>query len=661
LILPNPSVDANARHQLYIERLAATNANTLDPELKALAAYVRARLAAEGSTIPSKRVMREIIRDVKAKFSRTYDKWQNQTGKFLDELNRYETQFQTTLLDKETTDNFTPVKPKNSTAKAAAENTPLMIGSNGGAVALAALVGNFSKAETKKATALIEAGFYNGSSTSDISASIAGTRKNSFKDGVMLGTKRNAKSISKTSAVHVSNTAKGIVYDENERAVKGWIVTSVLDNRTSKTCFTGATKVTPCFDIEKLYRAKYTGEIITIALSTGEKIEGTPCHPVLTQEGWTALGEIDPSNHIVYAAGGDVARIRGNQNISVETTFAELFDSLSKSAGLDIVRSESASTTDFYGDAVGFDGKVDIVDAERHLRGDVKPSFFKRVKNYCFGSVELTSRFNAFRSALSKTGRLFPVVETSKLTTCFLKRFENAGLRDRQTPFYFARSNTLIEKLNGLNFFPFNFVRNVPSSGWLPETEVVQKASNGGGGGFVAFSDTSSGFAAEVTAANVIGKSSEFKSCHVYTLQTGQGYYISGGIIVKNCRGLDGKQVARGENFSKPPYHLNCRTVARPWLREDLEAIKGAERETKGATGEEFEPTKKDYYAWLKQQPAFFQDDVLGATEGKIFRNAGLTPQQFKTATIKRDGTPLTIDEMAAKDARIAEYLAEGK
>lgn len=360
--MPNPSVDANARHQLYVERLAATNANTLNPELKALAAYVRARLAAEGSTIPSKRVMREIIRDVKAKFSRTYDKWQNQTGKFLNGLADYETQFQTTLLDKETTDDFTPVKPTNKSAKDSAKNTPLTVGANGGAVALNTMVGNFSKTETKKATALIEAGFYNGSSTSEIAASIAGTRKNRFKDGIMVNTKSNATAISKTGASHVSNNTKGIVYDENERAVKGWIVTAVLDNRTSKI-----------------------------------------------------------------------------------------------------------------------------------------------------------------------------------------------------------------------------------------------------------------------------------------------------------CRGLDGTRVARGEDFKEPPYHFNCRTVKRPWLREDLDAIKGAERETIGASGEEFEGTGKQYYTWLKEQPAWFQDDILGGTEGKIFRNAGLTPQQFKTATIKRDGTPLTIDEMAQKDSKIAEYLADGK
>ena len=362
LTLANPSVDANARHQLYLERLAATNANRIDPELKALAAYVRSRLAAEGGTIPSKKAMAAINRDIKRKFSGAYDKWASATGVFLHGLTNYETKFQTTLLDKETTDDFTPVKPKDAKAQSSVNNTPLMIGANGGAVSLGNMVGNFSKTHTDKATALIEAGFYSGSSTNDISASIAGTRKNKFKDGILLGTKRSATAISKTASVHVSNNVKGVVFDENTAAVRGFIITAVLDSVTSK-----------------------------------------------------------------------------------------------------------------------------------------------------------------------------------------------------------------------------------------------------------------------------------------------------------RCRGLDGKKVANGTKFPRPPYHFSCRTVTRPWLREDLEKAKLASRETIGAAGEEYESTKKQYYTWLKEQPSWFQDDVLGKEEGLIFRNAGLSPTEFKKATIKRDGTPLTIDEMSQKDARIADYLAQGK
>ena len=361
--MANPSVDASARHAIYVERLAATNANKLDPELKALAAYVRSRLAAEGTLIPSKKAMDLIIKDVQKKFSSVYIRWEKQTGKFLNELTDYETTFQTGIINAETTDDYTAKKPKNKASKAKVKTQPLMIGSNGGAISQAALVNNFSKNEVEKVTGLIKTGYYQGRTTSQISTSITGTKTNQFNDGVMVSTKRNATSISKTSATHVSTIVSETVYKENDRAVKGYIITAVLDNRTSKI-----------------------------------------------------------------------------------------------------------------------------------------------------------------------------------------------------------------------------------------------------------------------------------------------------------CRGLDDTRVSFDDNYQpKPPFHVRCRTTTRPWLREDLDAIKKAERQTIGAEGKEFESTGKQYYSWLKEQPSWFQDDVLGKVEGKVFRNAGLSPQQFKAATIKRDGTPLSLNEMAQKDDQIKKYLKELK
>ena len=55
------------------------------------------------------------------------------------------------------------------------------------------------------------------------------------------------------------------------------------------------------------------------------------------------------------------------------------------------------------------------------------------------------------------------------------------------------------------------------------------------------------------------------------------------------------------------------------------------------------------------------QDDALGKTKGKIFRNAGLTPEEFKQATVDQFYRELTLDEMAAKNKKIAAYLKKLK
>jgi len=53
-------------------------------------------------------------------------------------------------------------------------------------------------------------------------------------------------------------------------------------------------------------------------------------------------------------------------------------------------------------------------------------------------------------------------------------------------------------------------------------------------------------------------------------------------------------------------------------------------------------PAKTTYNDWLKQQPAGFQDDVLGKTKGKLFREGGLEMDQF----VDRQGNELTLAQL---------------
>jgi hypothetical protein len=48
---------------------------------------------------------------------------------------------------------------------------------------------------------------------------------------------------------------------------------------------------------------------------------------------------------------------------------------------------------------------------------------------------------------------------------------------------------------------------------------------------------------------------------------------------------------------------------------------------------------------------------VLGKTKGKIFRNSGVTTEQFKTLLTDRYKQEITIEAMAAKNKLVADYL----
>jgi SPP1 gp7 family putative phage head morphogenesis protein len=126
------------------------------------------------------------------------------------------------------------------------------------------------------------------------------------------------------------------------------------------------------------------------------------------------------------------------------------------------------------------------------------------------------------------------------------------------------------------------------------------------------------------------------------------------------CRGWPpGKVYKPDDKFRpQPPFHPNCRTTTAPAISKDYDFLDaGAKRAARGADGGTQVDANTSYYQFLRQQPAWFQDEALGPVRGKIFRNAGLTPEEFRAASVDGFGRPLTLKEMADVDARVAEYL----
>lgn len=125
------------------------------------------------------------------------------------------------------------------------------------------------------------------------------------------------------------------------------------------------------------------------------------------------------------------------------------------------------------------------------------------------------------------------------------------------------------------------------------------------------------------------------------------------------CRAFDGRQVKFTDDYQPhPPFHVACRTTEVPLLDERYRIDdKNARRASSGASGGKQVSADLSYYDWLKTQPAWFQDDAIGKKYADIFRNSGLSAEEFRRATVDKLGQPLTILEMAEKNAKIAEYL----
>ena len=128
------------------------------------------------------------------------------------------------------------------------------------------------------------------------------------------------------------------------------------------------------------------------------------------------------------------------------------------------------------------------------------------------------------------------------------------------------------------------------------------------------------------------------------------------------CRGRDGMKFMTDAEFRpKPPAHPNCRSTTIPLVSSEFDFLDaGAKRAARGADGGMQVDASTSYYDFLKSQPAAFQDAALGVTRGKIFRNAGMTPEEFRAASVDGFGNPLTLKQMADMDDRVARYL-DGK
>lgn len=108
------------------------------------------------------------------------------------------------------------------------------------------------------------------------------------------------------------------------------------------------------------------------------------------------------------------------------------------------------------------------------------------------------------------------------------------------------------------------------------------------------------------------------------------------------CRSLDGQVFELGKG-PMTPLHPGCRSTIVAVLSDEFDFLKeGATR----SSAQGYVERDLTYYEWLKRQPASFQDKVLGPTRGKLFRDGGLTVEEFRRLNLGRNFEPLTLEQM---------------
>lgn len=135
------------------------------------------------------------------------------------------------------------------------------------------------------------------------------------------------------------------------------------------------------------------------------------------------------------------------------------------------------------------------------------------------------------------------------------------------------------------------------------------------------------------------------------------------------CASKDGKRYKVGKG-PRPPLHWRCRSLrvailtaeavgSRPFRNFTEQQLKREFKATGQSTGYKAwrakrareltgtAPARTTYTEWLRKQSARFQDDILGPTRGRLFRENKLSLDKF----VNRNGKVYTLKQLRAMDA----------
>lgn len=193
---------------------------------------------------------------------------------------------------------------------------------------------------------------------------------------------------------------------------------------------------------------------------------------------------------------------------------------------------------------------------------------------------------------------------------------------------------------------------------------------------------------ASLTRTSVVGLTNEARS-ETYlanpNIVTGEKFVaVLDGRTTPICKALDSKNFDVGDG-PQPPLHIGCRSVRVPILDDEeignrnatpiftkrvlreftdangLDAVASRDDLPFGTKGDfdafrreqalavvGKEPVTVGYGEWLGRQSVQFQNDVLGVTKGRLFRDGGLGVEAFADRVTYQ---PVTLAELARSDA----------
>ena len=323
-------------------------------------------------------------------------------------------------------------------------------------------------------------------------------------------------------------------------------------------CLPGTAPVMLGPRIVRAFRRRYSGELTALVTDSGESIETTPNHPILTRTGWKPAHLVEVGDDVFRAIGHGCDRLNGDVQYG-HATIQQVYEALAK---FGVSHRARGVASQFHGD--GSHEEIDVVNAESSLPLNIEPAREKDAREILLAMADAN-----LAGGLAGSRDCLAVLYAMGLPACRIVRGfgqvlairwggvsqaqehrlrpaadgdpgsgKVGGNRGSRHVVQFRQREDTAPPLEALNDISDGdlfrvvcraigpFVDESPSADEL--AEVVRVASDRS-------RDLGESSPAFEGRARIVEKRVGVFDGHVYNLQTVSGWYSSG-IIVRNCR-----------------------------------------------------------------------------------------------------------------------------
>lgn len=292
----------------------------------------------------------------------------------------------------------------------------------------------------------------------------------------------------------------------------------------------------------KVYRRWYEGELVEVTTALGNKLSGTPNHPVLTDAGWVALGNLAEGDHVISSIFGERMGAVDPDVNHMPAKIGDIYDALAVAGDGQRV---DGSPMDFHGD--GGQGQIDVV-----APNDALPQWGQAAGcqhgqhlrlSPAHGQMSLPGR-NASLERVEEP-QLIGVTASPPLNVGSPQPgayhvpagVEGFGKTQLGLPSKVTLNDGVIvqAKLGSASGRAVLTRQPLPGGGITEQPSFLQTGGHPTRVGAVSPANSFDTLTGQVIPDRVLNISIRRFVGHVYNLQTAEGFYAANGIIAHNC------------------------------------------------------------------------------------------------------------------------------